>query len=236
MDRMNRVRALLRPAALGVLAALCACTSANVAINKNFDFTRVKRVAVIGFKDYGGRPGSGDIVTGAFEQAALAAGYDLIERDQVTKVLTEQKFSGTLDPKTAKKVGDSLGVDALLLGRITDLADAKTQITKVDVVDDHSDPIYVNKTRRVQQADGSWQDVSQETITGYRVTRTVRKEPRSFTTTGRLGVSARLVFVGNGQMIWSGSDSTETLTFEDAAHGLAADILKAVKSTWPAKK
>ncbi len=231
MERKNTVRTL----GFSALAALilCGCTTANVAVNKNFDFARVKRVAVIGFKDYAGRPGSGDIVTGAFEQSALAAGYDVIERDQVAKVLTEQKFSGTLDPKTAKKVGDSLGVDALLLGRITDLADPRSQVTKVDVVDDHSDPVYITKTRHVQQPDGSWQDVPVETISGYRTTHTIRKEPRQFTVTGRLGVSARLVFVGNGEMVWSGSDSTETLSFEDAARGLADDIFKAVKSTWP---
>jgi hypothetical protein len=233
---MIGVRAFLRPAGLVVLAALCACTNANVAINKNFDFTRVKRVAVIGFKDYAGRPGSGDIVTGAFEQAVLNAGYDAIERDQVTKVLTEQKFSGSLDPKMAKTVGDRLGADALLFGRITDLVDPKSSITKMDVIDDQTDPIYSHRTRHVQQADGSWADVGEDVITGYRTTHRVRREPRSVTVSGRLGVSARLVFVGNGQMIWSGSDSAETDSFNDAATSLATDILKAVKSTWPASK
>ncbi len=225
----------LRRAAIATVVLFSACSTANVAVNRNFDFARVQRVAVIGFKDYPGSAGSGEIVTGAFEQSVLAAGYDVIERDQVVKVLTEQKFSGSLDPKTAKAVGDRLGVDALLFGRITDLAEPRSRMTKVDVVDNHSDPIYARKTRRVQAADGTWGDVSEETISGYRTTRTLRREPRTYTISGRLGVSARLVFVGNGQVVWSGSDSTEVATFEDSARGLADDILKAVKSTWPAR-
>lgn len=217
-------------------AVLAACATANVAVNRNFDFTKVKRVAVITFTDYPRHGGSGEIVTGAFEQSLLNAGYDVIERDQVAKVLSEQRFSGTMDAKTAKTLGERLGVDALLFGRITDLAEPRSQLTKVDVVDDHTDPVWVHKTRRVQNPDGSWSAVGEEVVSGYRTTHTIRKEPRTYTVSGRLGVSARLVFVGDGRVVWSGSDSTTADEFEDAARGLSDGILKAVKSTWPGAK
>ncbi|MFI5345111.1 MAG: CsgG/HfaB family protein [Elusimicrobiota bacterium] len=228
---MNRRISLLLAA-----AALCACATANVAVNRRFDFTKIKRVAVIGFKDYPRVAGSGDIVTGAFEQSLLAAGYDVVEREQVAKVLQEKRFTGSLDPKTAKDLGGLLGVDALLFGQITDLAETKDRMVKVDVVDDRSDPIYVQRSRRVQQPDGTWVETSQEVITGYKTTHIVRKEPRNYTTDGRLGVSARLVYVPTGGVAWSGSDSTIAYSYEDAARGLADDILKAVKSTWPASQ
>jgi hypothetical protein len=214
-------------------AAVCACATANVAINRRFDFSKIKRVAVIGFKDYPGHGGTGNLITGAFEQSLLAAGYDVVERDQVAKVLQEKRFTGALDPKTAKDVGAILGVDALLFGQITDLAEARTRVVNVDVVDDHSDPIYVHRTRRVQNPDGTSTEVGDEVVEGYRTTHTVRKEPRNYTTDGRLGVSARLVYVPTGGVAWSGSDSTIAYSFEDAARGLADDILKAVKPTWP---
>lgn len=214
-------------------AALAACATANVAVNKSFDLSRVKRVAVISFSDYPRHGGSGDIVTGAFEQSLLNAGYDVVERDQVSRVLAEQRFSGTLDAKTAKTVGSRLGVDALLFGRITDLAEPRSQLTKVDVVDDRTDPVYMQKTHRVQNPDGSWSDVHQQVITGYRTTHIVRQEPRTYTVSGRLGVSARLVFVGDGRVVWSGSDSTEAVAFEDSARALSDAILKAVKAAMP---
>ena len=216
--------------------ALGACATANVAVNKNFDFSRVKRVAVIGFKDYPGRAGSGDLLTGAFEQALIAAGYDVVERGQVSKVLAEQKFSGKPDPRVTKAIGQSLGVDALLFGQITDLAESRSRVVQVDVVDDRSDPIYVKRTRRVQQPDGSFVDVREDTIEGYKTTHIVRREPRTYTTDGRLGVSARLVHVASAGVLWSGSDSTIAYSFEDGARSLADGILKAVKTTWPRAK
>ena len=46
----------------------------SVTVKPGFDFSRVKRVAVVSFSDYPRLAGSGEIVTGAFEQALLAAG------------------------------------------------------------------------------------------------------------------------------------------------------------------
>ena len=225
-----------RFAVLAAAAALAACATANVAVNRNFDFARVKRVAVITFSDYPRHGGSGEIVTGAFEQSLLNAGYDVVEREQVAKVLSEQRFSGTLDAKAAKDLGSRLGVDALLFGRITDLAEPRSRLAQVDVVDDRTDPIYAQRTTRVQNPDGTWGETRQQVVTGYKTTHIVRREPRTYTVSGRLGVSARLVFVGDGRVVWSGSDSTSADAFEDAARGLSDGILKAVKSTWPGAK
>ncbi len=227
---MNRYRlALLATLILG------ACATATVAIKATFDFTRVKRVAVVGFSDYPGHPGSGEILSGAFEQGLLAAGYDLVERAQVDKILREKRLSPT-DARAAKEIGRVLGVDALLFGRITDFREARETLTHVDVVDSHEDPIYVHRTRRVQNADGTPGTTEETEIQGYRTTRVVRREPRAVTQYGRLGVSARLVFVATEEVLWSGSDVTSVFTFEDSARSVADSILKAVKKTWPSQQ
>jgi hypothetical protein len=227
----------LRRLALPLLAAaLAACASARVAVNRNFDFTKIRRVAVIGFNDYPRREGSGDLVSGAFEQALISAGYEVVERAQVHRIMAEKKFSGAPDARKAKALGKLLGVDALLFGQITDLVESRTDLVNVDVVDDRIDPVYVRKTRRVTQSDGSTSEVSESVIDGYKTTHIVRQEPRSYTTDGRLGVSARLVYVQTGAVLWSGSDSTIAYSFQDAASGLAQEILKAVKPTWPSSQ
>ncbi|MDD5301776.1 MAG: CsgG/HfaB family protein [Elusimicrobia bacterium] len=226
---------MIRPRfALASLLLLGACATATVAIKADFDFSRVKRVAVVGFSDSPGRPGSGEALVGAFEQDLLAAGYDLVERAQVDKILGEKKLSAS-DPKAAKEIGRLLGVDALLFGRITDFREPREVLTQADVVDVHQDPIYVRKTRRTQNPDGTVGTTQETEIQGYRTTRVVRREPRTVTTYGRLGVSARLVYVPTAEVLWSGSDATSVYTFEESARSVAGSILKAVKKTWPSQ-
>ncbi len=220
--------------ALASLLLLGACATANVAVKSGFDFSRVKRVAVVGFSDYSNRGGSGEILSGAFEQGLLAAGYNLVERAQVDQLLREKKLSAS-DPKAAKEIGRLLGVDALLLGRITDFREPREKLTHADVVDTHQDPVYVRKTKRVQNPDGTVGTTEETVIQGYRTTRVVRREPRAVTAYGRLGVSARLVFVPTGEVLWSGSDAASVYSFEESARSVADSILKAVKKTWPSQ-
>jgi curli biogenesis system outer membrane secretion channel CsgG len=50
--------------------------------------------------------------------------FRVIEREQLDKILTEQDFgtSGRVDPKTAAKIGKILGVQYLLMGRVTEFS------------------------------------------------------------------------------------------------------------------
>lgn len=218
---------------MSAVLLLGACATASVAIKAGFDFSKIKRVAVVGFSDYPNQPGSGEILSGAFEQRMLAAGYGLVERAQVEKVLREKNLS--VDPKDAKRIGKILGVDALLFGRITDFREPRETLTYVDVVDEHQDPVYVRRTKRVQHADGTAGTTEETELQGYRTTRVVRREPRNVMQYGRLGVSARLVYVQTQDVLWSGSDASNVYTFEDSARAVADSIMKAVKRTWPSQ-
>ncbi len=210
---------------------LGACATATVAVKTDFNFASVKRVAVVGFTDYGGHPGSGEVVAGAFEQGLLAAGYDVVERARVDAVLREQRLSAT----DSKALGKALGVDALLFGRITDFRESRESLVRADVVDTHQDPIYKRRTKRVLQPDGSYASTEVTELQGYRTVRVVRREPRAVTQYGRLGVSARLVHVATQDVLWSGSDAGSVYSFEESARGVADSILKAVKKTWPSQ-
>ena len=212
---------------------LAACGTASVAVKSGFDFSKVKRVAVVGFSDYPRQAGSGEILSGAFEQELLQAGYSLVERAQVEQVLREKKLVAD-DPKATKKIGQVLGVDALLFGRITDFREPREHLTEAEVVDTYQDPIYVRKTKTTVNGDGTANKTETTDIQGYRTRRVVRREPRTVTQYGRLGVSARLVFTQTGEVLWSGSDVSSVYSFEESARSVADSILKAVKRTWPA--
>lgn len=223
-----------RAAAVLLAAALSGCATANVAVNRGFDFSSVRRVAVVGFRDYPRQRGSGAVVSGAFEQALLAAGYDVVERAQVDDVVRESALEGSLDDSARRELGRRLKVDALVFGQVTDLQKPRERLMQVDVVDDRTTPVYERRSRRVQKDDGTEGEMVEDVVTGYQTAHVVRREPRQVTVDGRLGVAARMVDARTGAVLWSGSDSARAFTLEDAARGLADGILKAVKPTWPA--
>jgi hypothetical protein len=222
---------MLRRLPLLLAALAAACASASVVIKPGFDFSVVKRVAVVRFADYPRRRGSGDLVTGAFEQGLLAAGYDVIERSRVDEVLRGKNL-GALDAKALSKLGKTLGVDAFVAGQITDFREPREETVYQDVVDTHNDPVYVRRKRQTTK-DGRAVEVEESVLEGYRTTRVLRREPRTMTVDGRLGLSARLVHSADGQVLWSGSDVRRIYSIEEGARDLAGAILDAVKTTVP---
>lgn len=222
---------MMRHCLLLAVAALAGCASAQVAIKPGFDFKRVKKVAVVAFQDAPRQAGSGSVAAGAFEQGLLAAGYDVMERSEVDGLLRERRLAA-LDPKIARELGKLLGVDALLMGRVTDFLPARSRVINVDEVDDRPEPIHVQRRHRVQE-NGAWKETSVREVSGYRQRRIWRRVPRAVTTQARMGLSARLVFVPTGEVLWSGSGNQEAASVEDAASALAVDIMDAVKKTWP---
>lgn len=56
--------------------------------------------------------------------------FRLIEREQIDKVIQEQDFgqSGRVDAKTAAKIGKILGVDFLVMGRVTEFSFKSTEV------------------------------------------------------------------------------------------------------------
>ena len=221
-------RALL---ALLVGVLLGACSTANIAINRSFDCSRIRRVAVVGFKDAPRGPGTGDALTAAFEQSLLAAGYDVVDRAAVAAALGGRK--GNLDAKAAKSVAAKLGVDALVMGQITGFANARQTTVKVDVLANYDDPIYKTRVTHTVDQNGVPIDIVDKVVVGHRRGQRYRREPRSYTVPGNLRVSVRMVYPATGAMVWSGTDATDAV-FPDAAGAIADDVLKAVKPTWPA--
>ena len=86
---MNRTAALLLLAA----GLSCGCASAPVvAVKPGFDLRQVGRVALLDFAGFPGQGGSGALVSQALEPYLLQAGYSLVERGQVQRILQEQAF------------------------------------------------------------------------------------------------------------------------------------------------
>ena len=202
---------------------------AVVLISRSYDPSQVRRVAVVSFTDYPGLAGSGEMAAGAFEKYLLPAGYGLIERRQVRQVLEEQSFqvTGAIDPATIRKVGELLGVDALVFGDLTDYANVREQTVMVDMPQETSEPIF-GKVETTQRAGDAVVRTSQRVVTGYSTTSTDQLVPETETVPAHVGLSARLVSVQTGEILWSASGASDGSDPSAATEQASALMMKAL--------
>jgi len=99
----------------------------GVEISKSMINKKKTKLAIIEFSDLGdnvndlGRYLAEKLISELFK--LNSKGFSIIERRQLAKVLREQKLStsGLIDAKAMQKVGNLLGVDAIVTGSIADL-------------------------------------------------------------------------------------------------------------------
>lgn len=94
--------------------------------NSNTSVSSKERVAVLRFENSSTKKGDMEQIGIGLSDMLITTlvqtgKYEVIEREQLEKVLKEQKLglSGFVDLDTAKKVGKILGLDALFIGKLT---------------------------------------------------------------------------------------------------------------------
>lgn len=81
------------------------------------------RIAVMNFKDAPGYPGTGQIARDTLSTHILSVErYDVVDREAIDVLLKEQQFTttGAIDQSQAIKIGKLLGVDAIMVGAVTE--------------------------------------------------------------------------------------------------------------------
>jgi curli biogenesis system outer membrane secretion channel CsgG len=116
---MNRIKTCFMLLLLSLFLASCAVQTSVV--KPNYDFKKIKRVAVIEFRDAAYQPNSGSLVSDLFVKYLLTTGYDVIERAELESILREHQLSvqGILNREQAKEFGKIAGVDAIITGSIS---------------------------------------------------------------------------------------------------------------------
>ena len=213
----------------------CGCASAPVvAVKAGYDSRKVGRVALLYFDDFRGQAGSGQTVSQALEPYLLSAGYSLVERTQVRRVLQEQAFdqSGSVAQDAIRTLGRLLSVQAAVLGLVTSFAAEQSQVYMQNVSNVAYNPVY-----ETVQVPGRKGEVRTRQVLGhYDVTTTNEHIPATFETPGSVAFSARLVDVATGEVLWTGSTSGSGDTAAGAADGAAKRLMNALKKAWPAAK
>jgi hypothetical protein len=201
---------------LGVVLFLGGCATPEVAVNSRADFSKIHRVAVATF----GGPG-GDVGADLLTQDLLRHGADVVERQRLDALIHEQDMgtNGVLDPKTMKKIGKVLGVDAIFLGTIANNVPSQSYL--------------IPRSRR----GGYGYESTPVPIAGGNVTAgPATGIPRTdiVTSAAQAAIIARMVDVETGSILWSGRMSYEGYDTQSAMASVTGSFAKSLVPLWPA--
>ncbi|MDE2492187.1 MAG: hypothetical protein KGM24_15170 [Elusimicrobia bacterium] len=200
----------MKPSARAVLlpvlaAALAACaTTASVVVSSSYDPARVRTVALEGFADYPGAPGTGEIAAAAFEKYLLAAGYRVVDASGAS------------------------GADAVVSGAVTAYSPPGAQTVMVDVPQEQTDPVYGRVISTTRSKDTRTTTIS-NVVTGYATTTTSQWVPSVQAVPANFGLSARLVDA-SGEVLWSATASAQGEDESAAADEASREAMDAVSA------
>lgn len=198
-----------------LLALLAGCASnMQVAISPKANFAAVKRVAVVTFAGP-----SGDAAADAMTQYLVGYGADVVERSRLQAILNEQQMgsSGTLDPATVRKVGKILGVDAIIVGSVSDLTPSRSYVVQsgANVVVGAVTPI---QGRNVYNVGG---------VPGV-------PDSHILASAATVGLTARMVDVETASILWSGMMNYEGFDTSSAMRSITQSFVDSLVPVWPA--
>jgi len=119
------------------IIALAGC-GPRVAVKRDYDFSKIKRVAVTPFTSsnaaFSTNDIAGDAVGDEFIIQFMQKNIDVVERYKLNEVMKEYNLasSGMLDPDTVKKIGRLLGADAILAGTVFQYLPNRRDVIYVD--------------------------------------------------------------------------------------------------------
>lgn len=211
---------------------ICGCASGPqsiVVISPRYNPAEIQRVALMSFDDFPGMIGSGEVTASIFEKYLLLAGYGVIERRQVSEVMKEQAFqaTGVIDQATLQKIGQLLGVNALIFGTINDFRNPGEHTVMVDIPQTQSSPILGDMTT-TKRSKGTSVTTSQQVVTGYTYSTSDQVLPQVEAIPAHVGLSVRLVDVETGEVLWSASGISDGTFLNDATEKASAQIMQDV--------
>jgi len=180
----------------------------DMAVKPGYDFSRIRRIAVLNFEGSGA-----DGVADLFIMELLKAGFDIAERSHLENLLKEQDMglSGRLDPSTVKNIGKMLGVDAILMGSVIGYAPAQKRVVYFALGDT---PVITPGLLVVERG------------INYIV----------YQVDAEVSISARMVDVETGSVVWAARDSYRGFTTENALLTVVFFLSDSLKSVFPKKK
>ena len=213
-----------------LLQACATVPAAVVMVSRDYRNSEPKRVALIGFRDYPGAAGSGEIAAGIFEKYLLMGEYGLVERRQVNDIMKEQALqsTGSIDPATLRKIGQLLGVQALVFGNVDDCTSPHDRTVMVAVPQADTTPVY-GEQETIQRRGDTIVKTTQPYISGFSTSFSSSIVPQEETVPSHVGISVRLVDVETGVVLWSASGSSDGSFLNDAMEKVSMKVMTALE-------
>ena len=203
---------------LGGVVFLSSSCAPRAAFKRDYDFSRLKRLAVLRFQGAGG-----DAVSDILAQTLLSAGVTVIERREAEALLNERRLGqGALgDPAPAAEVGRLLGVDGVLAGSVLDFSPSQKYLVLLGTQTATGVLVVSNQ---VIPLSGS-QVYSQGSAFGL-------PDSRIVIGSATVAVSTRLIDVKTGEVVWAQSENYEGLDIAAATEGVARALVRSLRKAW----
>ena len=226
-DFLGRPLRLLALPALALLFTACA-PPAVVFLSPHFNPAKIKKVALINFQDYPAMAGSGQLVAGIFEQSLLQSGTSPVDPPVVAAAMQQLNIQpgDPLDLDTLHALAAKLGVDAFILGQVTDFTDTTDQTVVEDMILEQNSPVY-SQVSTVQRSPVGYVRTTQDIQTGNDITTVDQPVAQNETVPAHVGLSVRMVDAQTGEVLWSASDSEDGMHLNDAAQIVSEQIMGA---------
>jgi curli biogenesis system outer membrane secretion channel CsgG len=190
-----------------ILVFVSGCVT-NMAVKPGYDFSKVRRIAVINFDGE-----QGGAAADIFILELMRKGFDVAERSKLESVLKEQDLgiSGRVEPSTAKSIGKIFGVDAIITGSIVQYLPAQKRTVFFSLGDTVviTPGLYV-----VERGDN------------YVI----------YMTDAEIGISARMIDVETGSIVWVASESYRGFSTDSTFQGVILSLVDSLRSVFPKKK
>ncbi|MBI3292125.1 MAG: hypothetical protein HYZ73_04865 [Elusimicrobia bacterium] len=199
---------------VGGLLGGCAPTAS---VKPGYDFSAVRRVAVLAFEGEGGAT-----VADEWVRQLLRVGVEVVERRQLEALLREQAITPEDAPDTLQRAGQLLGVDTLITGTVSEFVPAQRLLV---FLGKQSSSGSVVVTHPVVPLSGS----------NARTTGSVfgLKDSEVVSVSATVGASARMVDVKTGGVVWASNASYEGVDIQSATETVVLTFLNTLRPVWP---
>lgn len=190
--------------------AVYGCTPV-VAVKKGYDFSQIKKVAVIPFEGSGV---SGKVVADDFIRQLLIAGMEVVEREHVEQLMRENSLNvdALEETETMQTTAQTLGVDAFFTGTVSQFKSDQRFLILME-----------NDGNLVKQP------VIQLNSDTYRKEERFDEDSIVIYIGAAVSVSARLVDARTGSVVWAHRATYEALESSHAVSSIIDYFIQSLK-------
>lgn len=228
---MSRDRAsLLLAFVFSMTLFISGCATNPVVVKDNYDYSSVKKITVLALSDYPSQSNSGEIMSGLLAKYLMKYGFDVVEREDLEKVIGEQKLSlsGLIGSGQIKEIGKISGIDAIVMGEVSLFVPERKEVvlTREVTSETRLEPKDKNEAQKKEKGTliALSGPVTEDVVTVTK--KTEREVPVTVLINAEVGMTCKMVSVETGDVIWVASDTYEGVNTQVASEYMISYMVK----------